>query len=174
MATIKSHRQEILRQLEADMEAYMDLASEIIVGEQKVLCPVDKGDLRAACQWRNDGRLHRQLFNNLEYAADVEFGSKPHVIRPKVKKALAFQAAAAQDIGSRKSLYRNRKSGKLQKTKTANTMVIVTKVQHPGTPAQPFMRPGVVRAKPKIQRILRRAGGGIGAGSVSVQNRSNA
>jgi HK97 gp10 family phage protein len=50
-----------------------------------------------------------------EYAAYVEFGTKPHVIRPRNKKALSFY------VGGQR--------------------IVVTKVNHPGTKAQPYVRP---------------------------------
>lgn len=50
-----------------------------------------------------------------EYAAFVEFGTKPHVIRPKGKKALSFF------VGGQR--------------------ITVKSVNHPGTRAKPFVRP---------------------------------
>ena len=55
-----------------------------------------------------------------EYAEAVEFGTAPHIIVPKNKKALAFS---------------------MDKKK-----VIVKKVKHPGTRPQPYMRPAMHKA----------------------------
>jgi len=55
-----------------------------------------------------------QAGTNLEYAPDVEYGTSAHVILPKTKKALHWGG----DGGP-----------------------VLAKVNHPGTAAQPFMRP---------------------------------
>jgi hypothetical protein len=60
---------------------------------------------RRARVWVGNGRLGY-------YWATVEYGSVPHVIRPKYKKALYWPGALHP----------------------------VRKVNHPGTPSQPFMR----------------------------------
>lgn len=61
------------------------------------------------------------------YWATVEYGSRPHVIRPNVKKALYWPGALHP----------------------------VRKVNHPGTPSQPFMRRALFQP-----RILGAAGRG--------------
>jgi hypothetical protein len=53
------------------------------------------------------------------YAGFVEFGTKPHEIRPKSAKVLRFSVGG-------KTVYTKR-------------------VRHPGTKAQPFMKPAVDR-----------------------------
>lgn len=62
---------------------------------------------------------------NVEYAGAVEFGSKPHVIKPKRKKALAFKPGAGFRFWDEVD------------------RIIVRKVNHPGTKAQPYLRPAV-------------------------------
>jgi len=73
---------------------------------------------------------------NTEYAAYVEFGTKPHVILPKNKKVLVF------NMGGQK--------------------VFASKVNHPGTKAQPYVRPafeawvdtlGALVAEANIKRL---------------------
>ena len=61
------------------------------------------------------------LYDNVEYAPDVEFGTSPHVIRPNAKKALKF--------------------------KSKGKAVFAKKVMHPGTRAQPFFRPALDQVK---------------------------
>lgn len=78
--------------------------------------PVDTGRLRAGNQMRirvNGLRVRGEVFNNTKYALAVEQGTEPHIIRPKKKKALAFQ------MGGR--------------------TVIVKSVRHPGTVGSHFM-----------------------------------
>lgn len=67
---------------------------------------------------------------NLNYAQAVEFGSRPHHIRPKNAEALHFE------VGGEK--------------------VFATQVQHPGTPARPYMTPAFkIRGKELEKRLKR-------------------
>ncbi len=56
----------------------------------------------------------------VDYGRYVEFGTPPHVIKPKNKKALAFKGEGNQ--------------------KGKKGMVIVKSVKHPGTRPNPFIR----------------------------------
>ncbi len=58
----------------------------------------------------------------------IEYGTKPHIIRPKFKQALKFQVKGET--------------------------VITKEVHHPGTKAKPFIRQGLFISKPEIQNIL--------------------
>lgn len=82
------------------------------------LCPVDTGRLRASIVHRTEGggrSVGVVIGTNVSYAADVEYGTAPHVILPTNKKALYWPGASHP----------------------------VSKVNHPGTRPQPFMRPAV-------------------------------
>lgn len=66
--------------------------------------------------------------NPSKYGHLVEFGTAAHTIRPERKRALAIRAGVLNRTGSREvasGLDRN----------------VVAKADHPGTAAQPFMRP---------------------------------
>ena len=65
------------------------------------------------------------------YAAAVELGTRPHIIRPRNKKALAFAPAGRRLSGS---------------PRTGSSVVFAKKVNHPGTKAQPYMVPGATKA----------------------------
>ena len=65
------------------------------------------------------------------YAASVEFGTRPHVIVPRTRKALAWGGA-------------RRLSGSLRKG--AKPTNFARRVNHPGTRAQPYLRPGAEQA----------------------------
>jgi len=87
-------------------------------------CPVDKGILRASIDFRIIGKKI-EIFMK-DYALYVEFGTPPHIIKPKDKKALHWGGA---------------------------TGPIVKEVMHPGTRPQPFIRntlraefPGIIRS----------------------------
>jgi hypothetical protein len=98
---------------------------EDIADDMRHAVPVDTGDLhdtihtsypgtgkgRVHAGGESDGRL-------VDYWADVEYGTDPHVIRVRDKKVL-YNAETGQFFGR--------------------------VVNHPGTPAQPFMRPALYR-----------------------------
>lgn len=65
------------------------------------------------------------------YAAHVEFGTAPHVIVPRRRKALAWGGA-------------RRLSGSLRKG--AKPTNFARRVNHPGTRARPYLRPGAEQA----------------------------
>jgi hypothetical protein len=62
----------------------------------------------------------------------LEFDTKPHIIRPKRKKVLAWPAAGSARL-----------SGRLR---SGGSLIFARKVRHPGTKAQPFLVPGAVAA----------------------------
>lgn len=82
----------------------------------KILAPVDTGRLRASIKTKRTLSIRGPqytVYTNVNYAPYVENGTRPHVIRPKTKKALRF--------------------------KVGGSFVIVAKVNHPGTRPQPFL-----------------------------------
>jgi HK97 gp10 family phage protein len=89
-----------------------------ILAEMEVRAPVKTGNLRQSLGIRVEsdrvtiGPNERQA----PYAGYVEFGTKPHVIRPK-------------------------KSGGVLVFTVGGTKVFTTKVNHPGTQPQPYVRP---------------------------------
>ena len=112
----------------------LDLIADLFVGLIIVHTPVDTGNLKSNTDWRRLRQLARRIFNNTEYAIDVEFGTPPHTIRPKNKKALAFNLVI--------------EGGQVKR-------IVVKSVQHPGTPPQPFFRTGITAAKAQTKRLLR-------------------
>lgn len=99
-------------------KASFDVAMELAVKgiaydmerELKLVAPVDKGHLRNMIDFKiEDGTI---TFNFVDYAKYVEFGTPPHIIRAKDKKALYWKGATHP----------------------------VKSVQHPGTAPQPFIR----------------------------------
>jgi hypothetical protein len=69
------------------------------------------------------------------YAATVELGSRPHVIRPKRRRVLAWP----EDAADRTLAGRPRKNMK-------GRMVFAGKVNHPGTKPRPYLVPGAKAA----------------------------
>jgi hypothetical protein len=72
------------------------------------------------------------------YAAAVEFGSKPHVIEPKRKSALAWPENASD----------RRLSGR-RRSKMTGRLIFAKRVNHPGTKPKPYLVPGAKAAVEK-------------------------
>lgn len=85
--------------------------------------PVDIGRLKNSIKFfpLSFGLSSYTIYVGVEYGADVEFGTSPHVIKPVNRKALKF--------------------------KVGNKIIFSKKVQHPGTEAQPFLRPALDQVK---------------------------
>jgi hypothetical protein len=68
---------------------------------------------------------------NVGYAAAVEFGTRPHIIRPRRARVLAW--GGARTLG-----------GRLRRGSRATNFARF--VRHPGTRAQPYLVPGIKKA----------------------------
>lgn len=104
-----------------------------VQNEAKRRCPVDTGLLRSSIVHQVTGSgssVNVTVGSRVSYAADVEYGTAPHVIVPRNKKALYWPGAAHP----------------------------VAKVNHPGTRAQPFMRPAVEMAPIFFSKNMRKVG----------------
>jgi len=75
----------------------------------------------------------------VDYGKFVEFGSPPHIITPKNKKALKFE------VGKKERLSGNKKG---------KTIVFAKKVKHPGTRPNPFIRNTI---QTKLQNMILKA-----------------
>jgi HK97 gp10 family phage protein len=106
-----------------------------VQNEARRRAPVDTGRLRSSIVSRaeNSGRrVGYVVGTNVGYAAAVEYGTAPHVIKPKHKKALYWPGARHP----------------------------VAQVNHPGTRPQPFMRPAIEMAEIFFRAHLSRIRGG--------------
>lgn len=82
---------------------------------------VQTGRLRASITYRilsGPEGIYGEVGTNVEYAAGLEYGNPPHLIRPRTKQALYWQGAEYP----------------------------VAYVNHPGNPPYPFLRPAVFAA----------------------------
>lgn len=99
-----------------------------IEGTSKVLAPVDFGTLEGSISTdiTNDGRfsvMEAEIGPTVDYGDDVEYGTGPHIIRPKTPGGmLAFQVGGQT--------------------------VFARQVNHPGTAPQPYMGPAFDRHAP--------------------------
>ena len=95
----------------AEKETLWLIGNEI-VNELVKACPVDTGRLKNSIQFRIDGE--DIIISMANYGENVEFGTPPHIIKPKFKKVLKWK-----------------KGGK---------EFFAKEVKHPGTRPQPFIR----------------------------------
>jgi hypothetical protein len=132
----------LIRRLDAlgSDRAKLGLIGLAAVREGKVLVPRRTGNLGRTIRLGTvtddyadvlaGGRL------KVGYAAAVEFGTRPHVIRPRRRKSLAW--------GGPRTLSGRLRSG-------GRPTHFAKEVHHPGTQAKPYLVPG-------IKKALRRAG----------------
>lgn len=90
-----------------------------IEADAKAACPVKTGRLAASIEHEVNGQVAR-IGSNVPYAGIVELGSGPHIIRAVRARVLA-----------------NRETGE----------IFGPVVHHPGTPAQPYLRPALLRTR---------------------------
>lgn len=101
---------------------YLEKLGREIQSDMERMAPVRTGRLRGGMYHEvNRGEL-RVGVRNVPYWSTVEFGSAPHIITPTTKKALHWPGARHP----------------------------VNKVMHPGTPAQPFMRPALYKRRGRL------------------------
>lgn len=101
-----------------DVKRAVDRTRIDVQNEARRRAPVDTGRLRSSIVSRSErsGRsVGYVIGTNVNYAAAVEYGTSPHVIKPVNKKALYWPGARHP----------------------------VAQVNHPGTRPQPFLRPAI-------------------------------
>jgi hypothetical protein len=108
--------------LEAYVAKAMDRLADDIAADARRFAPVGTtGHLKSSIRVHKSGPTSRRIHAHAPYAAFVELGTRAHVIRPNSKKALYWPGARHP----------------------------VAKVIHPGTRAQPYLRPALF-----LRRIL--------------------
>lgn len=127
-----------MRQLLARMEAikpnrrFMERLALSAVREQKILVPRKTGNLGRSITLGSVTPTRAETVARANYAAYVERGTPPHIIRPKNKKVLAWAADGSARL-----------SGAVR---TGGKVRFAKRVRHPGTKAKPFMVPGAKKA----------------------------
>jgi hypothetical protein len=106
-------------EIDAAISRYLERLAVAIETDAKAGCPVDTGALATSIESEVNGQTIR-VGSNLGYAASVEMGAAPHIIRVKNARVLA-----------------NRETGQ----------VFGPVVHHPGNKAQPFLRPSLFRQR---------------------------
>lgn len=122
-----AEEERLLRSAAGPVGRKLVAAAERVTQEAKRRCPVSpqgsgdnpSGHLRSSIGWelgRTGRDLHADVGTDVDYALPVELGSRPHVIESHGDYPL-----------------RNRRTGQ----------VFGRRVNHPGNPAQPYLRPAL-------------------------------
>lgn len=128
-----------LPQLQARLHAigktdgFMRLLGLRAVREQKLLVHRKTGNLGRSIRLQSATQTSAVTVATANYAAFVEFGTRPHIITPRQKKALRWAATAAG----------RRLTGS---PRVGAAVIFATRVHHPGTKPYPFMVPGAKKA----------------------------
>ena len=98
------------------------------VEKAKQLAPVETGRLRNSIVMQGEGSFKIVAEAKAPYAGFVEYGTRPHEIRPRRRRFLRFTV-----------------DGKV---------VYATRVHHPGTSPKPYWRPALEHAAEKLPEIF--------------------
>lgn len=147
MATVRLDRRAVeayLRGSTGPVAADLLRRGRQVEAEAKRLCPVDTNRLRSSIGHQlitDGGALSVRVGTNVDYALFVHEGTRPHIIRPRTKKALAFVWPNAPG---------NIAAGRPKRSKRGKSgpFVVLAYVQHPGTRARPFLVDALARFRP--------------------------
>lgn len=118
MATQVVMAQDWKRNLDREVHRMLTrIGDEVADGAQR-RAPFGEGDLRDSIHAKPVTGWNIEIWADVPYAAWVELGTDEHIIEPTKKKALFWPGAAHP----------------------------VKRVRHPGTRAQPFMKPALYEA----------------------------
>jgi len=123
-----------MSEIKERLEAALPNIARRLQNELVLACPVDTGRLRNSIKVKENER--GLLIWMVDYGQFVEFGSPPHIIKPKDKKYLKFE------IG---------KLERLKGKKTGKNIVFAKEVKHPGSRPNPFIRNTL---QTKLQNII--------------------
>ncbi len=134
--------------------AFQDLGKILLqrkILTTKAAVPQKTGRLREAIKY-----LHADTWGLLfvdtrmaPYASFVHEGTRPHLITPRVKHALAFDWIRRRYVTTR--------TGRRRHEKKDFGRMVVKSVKHPGTKSRPFMEIIGELARPEIETRFQRA-----------------
>jgi HK97 gp10 family phage protein len=117
-------------QVDEEIEAALRTTALQVEADAKENAPVDTGTLRNSI--KSIPAPEDRAFivgTGVSYADKVEFGTDPHIITPNNDEPLRFKTEDGEFV----STYR---------------------VKHPGTPAQPFLRPAVRENESELRQSI--------------------
>lgn len=125
-------------QLERRLEAIGKVANSVLrdwqirtIALAKIAAPKRTGHLKQSIHPGPVTQFHASVEASAPYAGYMEFGTKPHLIRPRFKKVLAWGGA-------------RRLTGTLRKGSQAT--IFAKEVHHPGTEPRPYLQPAGMKA----------------------------
>lgn len=132
---------ELLRRLHAigETQPILRVAQLSTVREAKILVHRKTGHLGRSIVPGSITATHAKVEARTPYAATVELGSKPHIIRPKKGKVLAW--------GGMRRLSGTLKSG-------SGPTHFARLVHHPGTKPYPYLIPGARKAIADMKDVI--------------------
>lgn len=118
---------------------FIRLTALDLLGAIKIRSPKDHGKLQGSWRSKKESNLAYMVYTAVKYALFLHKGTKPHVIRPKTKKALKV---------SRYGIFK--------------------KVNHPGTKPNPFIKQSIDDTAKRVDEFIQiainsTAGGGVNA-----------
>lgn len=118
MARVRIDHNDLRRVIMGEARRELERSGRLVLNRARILAPVDTGRLRSSLdmRFRRTGTLRPsvQVFSNVDYAAYVNDGTRPHIIRP-------------------------RNSGGVLRFRMGGRTVYARYVNHPGTEARPFL-----------------------------------
>lgn len=124
---IKDNSKNVLAEADRLIKAKLTQAALLVERTAKQLCPVRTGTLKRSITHKVE-RRKAVVGSNVEYAAICEMGCKPHIIRPKVAKALHFKVAGKD--------------------------VFTKEIHHPGWSGKPYLRPSLHQNTERIKQLF--------------------
>lgn len=130
MGRIRIDRADLRRAIRGASLGELRTAGQQVINRAKILAPVDTGRLRAAIKGKPKRswtlRPRFEITCNVDYAAMVHDGTRPHMIRPR-----AGRSGRPKRGGGTKPTYLRFEIG--------GRVVYAREVRHPGTDPRPFL-----------------------------------
>lgn len=133
------HSQKLRVVLEDAKNALIRLASQKVPKDSRFL----KASISGQVEDFGTSNPRVRVGTSARYAPYVEEGTKPHQIRPRTKRSLFWVT-----YNTPKTRARLGQAGAV--------FTFASKVNHPGTQAQPFMTPAYVAVKPRLLKAITR------------------
>lgn len=120
-------------ELKPEVEKALEQAGSAVRSEARGLVPVDTGELKKSISVmvKDANPMSVEVGPDVNYGADVEFGTKPH----------AVSAGALSGWAKRKGL---------------NPYAVAKSIEKKGTKAQPYLIPGLKNAETLIEQAFTR------------------
>jgi HK97 gp10 family phage protein len=133
------HKKNVVADIEAhtfkeqrNIKRAIEKTAQRIERDAKRNALVDTDRLRSSITHKKVNDYLWRVGTNVGYAPHVEFGTSPHTIKPRSKQALAFVSDGQK--------------------------VVVKKVKHPGTKAQPFLLPAAEKNRARLIAEIKEGG----------------